>query len=202
MVIGVLCGGPGLRMGTDKATLRIAGESLLERMVRIALATGCRVAVSGRRRPEGWPHAGIEFVRDEVPFMGPLHGIARLLDRFRCDVLAVGCDMPLLTTGAFEWLIKQAPDRMLTDGLAATDSGGRLHPLFSIYTSHVLALIDEMSPEKSRAVRDVIRVGQFGRVILPPDMEPMMFSVNPPDEFEYVRKTLEDDAAGPRTDRD
>ncbi len=90
----VLAGGRSLRMGRDKAGLRLGGgKTLLEHSIDLLTRAGCGVVlVSGDHRQ----HGGIA---DLYPQLGPLGGIASVLDT-RPDLtgplLVVPVDMPAL----------------------------------------------------------------------------------------------------------
>ena len=97
----ILAGGQSSRMGQDKATLRIAGESLLLRARRILLAAGCdEVLLSGYPRQD-WPDAHIP---DRHPGTGPVGGIVSTLydaathhDHPSPCLLFIPVDAPLLS---------------------------------------------------------------------------------------------------------
>ncbi len=204
--IGVLAGGRSRRMGIDKAHLVLDGETMLERAVRNALATEQPVAVSGMDTPEAWTLPSIPFIPDLIPFAGPLHGITRLLEHFMSPLLVIGCDMPLVTPDALEWLIGQAGRRTGEEGLTVIDRSGTVQPLFSVYTPAVLARPDVDSGEGSTATfattssstttfstsfsssaRVVIETGRFERIAIPEDLEAALWSVDTPADFELLR---------------
>lgn len=199
-LIGILAGGRSTRMGTDKALLEVEGESILERTVRTALTTGCPVAVSGRVSPDTWLYSEVLFIPDMNPYEGPLHGIARLLERFNRPMVAIGCDMPLLTGEALNWLITLAGEDFLVDGLATEDSQGRIQPLFSVYTPRVLPLIESLSIESSCPVLQVIITGEFEVVQLPPGLEEVIQSADTPYEIAQMRNLLTHQEAGSRAE--
>lgn len=90
-------------MGRDKASLVVGGERLDRRLGRrLAAATGVVLEVG----PGG---SGLEAVREEPPFGGPLAALAvgwrALGERGHTgSVLVVACDLPLLDTPFLELL--------------------------------------------------------------------------------------------------
>jgi len=89
----ILAGGRSKRMGRDKAAIRWAGQSAVERLAGLARSAGAQqVVVSGG-------DYGLPFVRDPTPFGGPVGGLlaaaALLPDARRLLVLAV--DAPTLS---------------------------------------------------------------------------------------------------------
>ena len=213
--VGILAGGSSRRMGRDKALLTIEGEeTMLERAVGTALRTGCVVAVSGRDAPDGWANPQVDFIPDRIPCRGPLHGIIRLLERYGLPVLAIGCDMPRLTPEALGWLITcfrrlnqwtggnrvdeggategAVVEEVAVEGVAVTDGAGVIQPLFSIYTPAILSRPDIGSVDGSASdlpsARIVIETGRFERIVIPKDLEAVLWSVDTPDDFELLRR--------------
>ena len=94
----LLTGGRSRRMGTDKATLEIAGEPLWNRQLRLLRELQPEALfVSARTRP-AWCPAEIDAVLDERPSRGPLSGLAATLRRARTShVLALAIDLPRMT---------------------------------------------------------------------------------------------------------
>ena len=67
----ILTGGQSTRLGTDKALVRLGGETLLERMVKILGRIFSRVHLSiDPRRPYPW--IGIPQIPDSHPGLGSL----------------------------------------------------------------------------------------------------------------------------------
>ncbi|MGE3856877.1 MAG: molybdenum cofactor guanylyltransferase [Dehalococcoidia bacterium] len=96
----VLAGGRSSRMGRDKATLVLDGETLLQRTVRALAAVADEVVVvcaPGAALPDLDAPCPIRVVEDPVEGEGPLVGIAAGLEAARAPVvLIVGVDMPFL----------------------------------------------------------------------------------------------------------
>jgi molybdopterin-guanine dinucleotide biosynthesis protein A len=196
--IGVLAGGDSRRMGSDKALLTVGGHTLLERAVRTALVVTPLVAVSGREAPAGWPLPAIPFLPDLVPGRGPLHGIVRLLQHFDRPVLAIGCDMPLITGTALTWLTERYRERSGSvtgaddeEGLAVMDDAGVIQPLFSIYTLATLARVPadtrNPGPDAITSARYLIETGRFGRVTIPEHLGEALLSVDTPADLDRLR---------------
>src|ERR1700683_2592733 len=73
----VLAGGKSSRMGSDKASLEIAGASLIARAVRLLESvTGNPTIIASRSR---YSSLGALVVADDWPDSGPLGGIATVL---------------------------------------------------------------------------------------------------------------------------
>jgi molybdopterin-guanine dinucleotide biosynthesis protein A len=125
-------------MGMDKALVRVGGVMMLERVVRAARGAGLEVMVVGRGAPpEGWPaELMVRWLEDEGPaFGGPAAGLVRALGAVGGPVVLLGCDLPLVSSGAIRALIAAHE----AAGMAAT-LGVRefAEPAFAVYTSAML----------------------------------------------------------------
>jgi molybdopterin-guanine dinucleotide biosynthesis protein A len=103
----VLAGGASRRMGFDKARLRIGGERMVDRQIRLLRAVCRSVSIIGPR--ERFANMGIQVYEDEIPGKGPLGGIHAGLRRARTEFsLFVSCDMPLMEERFLRYLCEQA----------------------------------------------------------------------------------------------
>jgi molybdopterin-guanine dinucleotide biosynthesis protein A len=127
-------------MGRRKETLRIDGESMLERQVRLLRSVARRVAVIG---PAGGdlPDSNVPFITDAVAGRGPLGGIYTALLESRTEYnLILGCDLPFVTRRLLAWLALRA----VADGSDATvpcSRDGRRQPLCAVYRRRALYAI-------------------------------------------------------------
>jgi len=88
-----LAGGRGRRMGeVDKASLRISGDRLVDRVLRAARGAGAsRIVAVG---PPGVGDEADVVVREDPPFSGPLAGLAAALAQVRAPwVMILACDL-------------------------------------------------------------------------------------------------------------
>lgn len=94
----LLVGGQSRRMGTDKATLMVAGERLWQRQLGVLRELTPDVLwISARARPD-WCPENVEAILDEPPSRGPLSGITAAFERLRTShLLALAIDMPQMT---------------------------------------------------------------------------------------------------------
>ncbi|MEW5882831.1 MAG: molybdenum cofactor guanylyltransferase [Armatimonadota bacterium] len=85
----LLTGGASRRMGTDKASLTVGGEPMVERLARQLLSVTPNVTLMGPHRVEG-----CRTVPDDHAHLGPLHALARFEPR-ASKVFVLACDVPL-----------------------------------------------------------------------------------------------------------
>jgi len=123
-----------MRMGVDKTLLDFEGEPLIERVVA-AVDSVCAHVMVVTNRPEALDDAGlpsgIEVVTDDVPYQGPLGGLATALGRARHEwLLAVAADLPWLEPGVVESLFSLRDDE--ADVVVPMTEGGA-EPLLALY---------------------------------------------------------------------
>ncbi len=182
LLIAVTAGGSGSRMGRDKAGLIYRGETWLERVVRASLATELPVVVVGRTVPPEWPFDDVAFLVDERPGMGPIGGLRTALAHAGAGIIAVACDMPLITTGAMEWLIGEDARAGGIDGTVVRLNGS-VEPLFSIYRTTLIPVVDELIAGERYALKGLIERGEFTFVDIPPYLSRAVENLNTPDDL-------------------
>lgn len=110
----ILAGGGSTRMGRDKATLALAGRSLLQRVVDATNGVAdAIVVVLAPGQPEPSVTAGVPlcFTTDAVGGQGPLAGILAGFAAARGDVaLLLACDQPFVRPALLHLLASQVAE--------------------------------------------------------------------------------------------
>ncbi|WP_435922803.1 molybdenum cofactor guanylyltransferase [Paenibacillus sp. DYY-L-2] len=144
----ILAGGRSTRMGRNKALLPVGGVPVIERLVRELDGVADRILIAGGGHAEAYRYLGLETVQDAFPNSGPLAGLHAGLAAARTPwVLAVACDMPFVSRGAFRWLAERT--RLMEvagsigDPVADLEAvipslEGRVQPLLAAYRRSVL----------------------------------------------------------------
>lgn len=104
----ILAGGESRRMGQDKASLVLDGQTLLQSVAATLQPLFAEVVVSVRQ-----PRSDIDLpqVCDDAAHAGPLGGLAAGLERAASPwIFAVACDMPFITAPLIEYLARQRAD--------------------------------------------------------------------------------------------
>jgi molybdopterin-guanine dinucleotide biosynthesis protein A len=154
----VLTGGGSRRMGRDKATLDVAGTSLLDRTLA-GVPDEIPVVVAGP--PVAVGRDGVRFVREDPPDGGPVAGLEAALSLVTTPVVVVlATDLPLV--GGVPGLLATAlstddgPENG-SDAVLAEDASGRAQQLCAAYrTAALRRAIDEAGPAAGAAMRDVV----------------------------------------------
>lgn len=140
MIVVILAGGEGRRIGGGKPHRLLGGETLIERAVRIARSWSGDVHIAGEAA------MGLPVIRDDPAIEGPLGGVAAAL-RLGRDLLTIPCDMPFL------------PDDLavrLGDGAEAAaiaESGGRLHPVCALWRARAALGLADYVASGGRSLR-------------------------------------------------
>lgn len=142
----VLAGGASRRMGSDKALLTLADQTLLERAIAAVSVVADDVRIVGDR--EAYHRFGVPVAPDLYPGTGPLGGIATALRLARNEhVLVVACDMPFLSVALLEAManVPRGYDALVpvTGFRGSRQGGGRFDETFhAIYRSTCLEVIE------------------------------------------------------------
>ena len=104
-VVGIiLAGGGSTRMGTDKARFELNGRPMAQ-WVADSMDILDRLVIVGRRRGV----AGLKAIPDLHPrAVGPLSGLQTALSVFRCPVVVVAVDQPLVRSDTVRRLAERA----------------------------------------------------------------------------------------------
>jgi molybdopterin-guanine dinucleotide biosynthesis protein A len=139
VAVVVLAGGGGSRIGGSKPLRRLAGERLIDRALRLAHGYSDAVAVAVRD-PLQARSVDAEPIEDE-PVEGPLGGLIAGLRfaaaRRRPLLLAIPADMPFLPPD----LLDRLAGAIGPGACALAGSGGRAHPVCSLWSARVLEAI-------------------------------------------------------------
>lgn len=126
-------------MGQDKATLDVAGTTLLDRTLA-GVPVGVDVIVAGP--PVSVGRAGVRFVREVPPGGGPVAGVKAALDAIDTAVVVVlATDLPLvgaLPVALAESLLGSHPTGQPVDAVLAVDASGRAQQLCAAYRAEAL----------------------------------------------------------------
>ena len=189
LTAAIFAGGQSRRMGTDKAVLEVEGMTLLARTAQAALEAELPVLVVGRALPADWPLKTVAFAEDSQPGLGPVGGLATALgQRETAAVLALACDLPLLTPDAVRWLGTQL-GRGNEHGLIVVNDG-KWEPLFSVYRPTGLPLIASRLAEGRRSLHGLIEAGQFAFIDAPDWVAAQLVNVNTPEQWQALQENV------------
>jgi molybdenum cofactor guanylyltransferase len=134
----ILAGGKSSRMGADKASLELGGQTLLARALKVAGTVTPLVRLLGDKKRFA---AFGTVIEDIYPRCGPLGGIhAGLMSTTTDFNVMLAVDLPFITTEFLRYLISQAED----SNAAATVPrvGGIFQPLCAMYRKEFVGVAE------------------------------------------------------------
>ncbi|MDP4027565.1 MAG: molybdenum cofactor guanylyltransferase [Gallionella sp.] len=146
-----MAGGDSRRMGTDKASLLLDGQTLLQSVIATMQQLFPQVIVSVRQpRPE----IDLPQVCDEQENAGPLAGLAASLGQITTPwAFAVACDMPFVVPEVVELLAEYR----LQHQAVVPVVHGHPQPLAAFYAASCLAPLRASLAAQRKGLRDVIK---------------------------------------------
>lgn len=140
----VLAGGKSRRMGSDKALLKLDGETQLSRAVGLLERHVDRVFVSTRADQFGDIERGkFAQVVDRYENMGPVAGILSAMDsNSEVAWLVLACDLPNIDDATIKYLLENCSGEHPATAYESVHDG-LPEPLCAVYRPESRALIDK-----------------------------------------------------------
>ena len=162
----ILAGGRSVRMGSDKAGLRLGAETLLERLARglaqLFSDVGVSVAPGGtlQHRAALVEAAGDEvvFYEDRRPDRGPMEAVRSVLEQIpEAAAFFVAVDVPVVSRSAVDLLLERHESGDAEGEVCAVVPRwrGRVQPTFAVYGKPLLAGLNRALETDHRALRQV-----------------------------------------------
>lgn len=195
----ILAGGRGARLGGDKATLQLAGRTMLEHVGDL-LATLSDDLIVVRRADQRLSLDGARVVADVLPDAGVLAAITAGLQAAHHDwSLVVACDMPFLSPVLIGYMLSQRTGHDIV--VPRLEVG--YEPLHALYQQRCLpALWEALRAGQRRVIAfyQHLRVRDLtpAEVAVHDPQGRSFYNINTPEELMQARKWLchrEGDAA-------
>ncbi|MCB9880286.1 MAG: molybdenum cofactor guanylyltransferase [Planctomycetes bacterium] len=164
LAIAILAGGRSTRMGEDKATLVLAGETLVARMVRRLAIPGAARFVCGDVRSAPDLEPDVMIVRDANPGAGPLAAMADLaevLPHHVRRIFACAVDMPLIAADIVHWMNQVADEHDgfdLSPHAVVAHLDGHEQVLAALWSREALRRANQLVTEGQRSVRALLEI--------------------------------------------
>lgn len=146
----ILTGGASTRMGKDKATLIIEGQSCSSRLAKLLTqSTNPCLEV-------GPGHSGLDFVLEDPPFQGPLVALAlakQELEKkynYLGPVVVLACDLPFVTNKLISLLVNWPSDNSVIPILET-----KPQPLCARFSKDSLEIIQLLVQEGKRSIKSL-----------------------------------------------
>jgi molybdopterin-guanine dinucleotide biosynthesis protein A len=151
VAVVILAGGEGRRIGGGKPLKTFRGERLIDRALALARSWSDRIAIAVRDRSQVSAVDAPLIADADVP--GPLGGLVSGLNFAKAErsgfLLVIPADMPFLPRDLFERLREAIGE----DACAVAASGGRLHPVCSLWRTGALAAAESYAASGRRSLK-------------------------------------------------
>jgi molybdenum cofactor guanylyltransferase len=173
--ICILAGGLSSRMGRDKSRLRLGGRTLLAHIRAAAKTTGL-------------PHRIIR--RDLVANCGPLGGLYTALVTSRAHAtLFLSCDMPFVSAGLLEMLLRKAKHN--ENALFVEANGLVSFPLL-LFRRTALPVVESQLDKTAFSLQRLAQALHSQTIRLAARQARELFNVNTPDDLRKARALWRD----------
>jgi molybdopterin-guanine dinucleotide biosynthesis protein A len=147
----ILSGGKSLRMGEDKAFIRIEGTPIIERILLLFQGLFEEVIIITSQK-DHYQYSGVNVYEDLIPNLGALGGLYTGIARSSFPYsFVVACDMPFLNRAVIEHLTERTGDFDVI--IPKTEDG--LQPLHALYSKECLTAIGEILKKKKSRIIDL-----------------------------------------------
>ncbi|MBL8906210.1 MAG: molybdenum cofactor guanylyltransferase MobA [Rhizobiales bacterium] len=189
----ILAGGRSQRMGHDKRLAKLGGRLLIEHAIARLKPQVDLLMINANDDSSPYAAAGLPVRPDPVPdFAGPLAGIlAALIWAEEIDAGAlttVPSDAPFFPADLVSRL-DAIPDR----AIVSARSGGRLHPVFSLWRrpgSFISPLRETLKSQASRKVESFIARFPHAAVDWPVEPHDPFFNINTPADLAEAERIM------------
>jgi len=190
LLVAILAGGEGSRIGGGKPLIRLGSKTLIERAVERARHWSSDIVVA-LRSPHQLGGLSLPSIIDDSAVEGPLAGLAAALDwgqRHGAQALmTVPCDMPFLPDGLPQLLGAALGDQTV----ALASSGGRLHPVCGLWRIDALGAMRAYCATGRRSLRGFAEQVGFAAVDWPAEPVDPFFNINNKADLAEAERLIE-----------
>lgn len=176
----VLTGGESTRMGRDKATLPMHGQTLCEYIGDVVAAVTGSVVLVGH--PERYGKVKYPCVADLHPGHGPLSGLetALCITRAKFNVIT-GCDSPNIQPEWLRSLISAAREGCRC--VVAEDRAGIVQPLCGVYRDDCRDIVSAALTDRQFRMMDLLQ--ELGAQTV--KVDGVVLNINTPEQYAHRR---------------
>ena len=136
----ILAGGKSRRIGSDKAFLKLNGESVIERIYNLLTKIFSYVIIISNK-PDEFKFLTTNVYKDIYPNFGPLSGIHSGLTNSQTENnFFISCDMPFVNEEVIKFIVSKNSESDITLSKSKTT----VHSLCGIYKKSCLSRADEL----------------------------------------------------------
>ena len=181
----IMAGGDSSRMGIDKSTLPIKGQSMIEAICEQLRGFFDEILISANE-VDKFAFLGFEVIPDKVPEQGPLMGIASALEASANELnFVVACDIPKINLACVNRMLTEAVESQ-ADIVVPTTGEEKYEPLFAIYRKTALEAINKTLSSGKRKITEVFTLCRVKHIEL--DNTDWLVNLNTMADYEEFQK--------------
>ena len=177
----ILAGGKSTRMGRDKANLEIQDKTFIKKLAQELDFFDEKLIARGLN--EEFEGIDWEIIPDLYAGCGPIGGLHSALKNCRSEALfCLPCDIPLLETSLFQWLIQFLDKEH--DAVVCVTPDGKRHPLSGIYWKNAAVVLEEQISKGDNRMMNALKKMRIKYVVVDSkNKEDQLFNVNTPQDY-------------------
>lgn len=189
----ILAGGASRRMGSNKALLKIGGQTLIERVYATMAALFPDVVIV-TSTPQTYAFIPCRTVADIYPGAGSIAGLHAGLNASSSGrIFVAACDMPFLNPALIRMLCQNFGE---FDAVVPLNSCGLREPLHALYARSALVPLQQAIEQGDKSILHLLdrlqtRLVTNDDVRLIEGAEESFRNVNTREEFDLARETLQ-----------
>ncbi|MCH7974151.1 MAG: molybdenum cofactor guanylyltransferase [Bacteroidetes bacterium] len=131
----ILIGGKSIRMGENKALMKLGPKTVIERMIDIVQPLFPNIILISNT-PEEYNFLQLPIFCDAYKYRGPLAGIHSALLHSKTEKnFIISCDIPLMSPEMINYLITYKTDKPVT----ICEAAGYIQPLAGVYNKSIFS---------------------------------------------------------------
>lgn len=198
----ILSGGKSLRMGTNKALLKLGGKTVIERMTDKMKELFSEVIII-TNTPEEYNFLSVPIFKDIYEYKGPLAGIhSGLIHSATKQNFIISCDIPLITKEIIEYIVDYKSSYPVT----VCRADGYVQQLAGRYSKEVIPSTEKIlkqdisetrnNDQKKRRCSVLRLIDETGSEIIDAEGLPfyrknIFMNMNKPEDYEMILVNFE-----------
>jgi molybdenum cofactor guanylyltransferase len=193
----ILAGGNSRRMGENKALMEINGEKNIERIFKKVKEVTSEVVII-TNEPVLYEFLNTNIVEDMIKDKGPLAGIhAGILSSSTEYNFITACDLPFFNERIAAYFLSLTNEH--NSDVIIPFIEGRFHPLFAVYRSSILPVVEECLSQDKLRIFDLLEKLNVYKVtekeleslgMSKQEITDAFFNMNRPEDYNYVINKL------------
>jgi len=178
----ILSGGKSRRMGTDKGFLSFNGKLFTQASIDALKPLVSEIIIVSNNAD--YDVFGLKRIEDIMDNAGPLAGIYSGLNHSKTEcIIALSCDIPLITSGILKRLIEGTDD---ASEVIQIESNGKSMPLIALYKKSCKDVFYKLLQKGERRLQFAVNQCQVKNITLDSESARLTMNINTPEELKVI----------------